>query len=216
MKDFQDYYFKLAKKEWYVARSAFKLQEIDEKFHFFWPSSKVIIDIGCAPWSRLQYTSRQVQKHHKPSHQEAKIIGFDLKQVEHIFPFVTTFQQDVTHHDDVRTILSTQLWISLSDQDNKNSKLNRIADLIISDMAPDTTSDKASDALRAADLIMQTMRLYEQLLKDNGKFAIKVFMGPGFEELINYCRTQRWHKSIKVFKPKSCRKESKETYIIKI
>ena len=45
-------------------------------------------------------------------------------------------------------------------------------------MAPDTSSDKASDALRAADLIMQTMRMYEQLLKDNGKFAIKVFMGP--------------------------------------
>jgi 23S rRNA (uridine2552-2'-O)-methyltransferase len=89
-------------------------------------------------------------------------------------------------------------------------------DMIISDMAPDTLWDKGTDALRSCHLIMETMRIYETLLKKDGKFAIKVFMWPWFEELVRYCRTTRWAQHIKIFKPKACRKESKETYIVKI
>ena len=58
-------------------------------------------------------------------------------------------------------------------------------------MAPDTVGNKGTDALRSASLIMETMRMYEQLLKPDGKFAIKVFMGPGFEELVKHCRATR-------------------------
>lgn len=58
-------------------------------------------------------------------------------------------------------------------------------------MAPDTVGNKGTDALRSASLVMETMRMYEQLLKPDGKFTIKVFMGPGFEELVTYCRSKR-------------------------
>jgi 23S rRNA U2552 (ribose-2'-O)-methylase RlmE/FtsJ len=64
--------------------------------------------------------------------------------------------------------------------------------------------------------VMETIRIYETLLKKDGKFAIKVFMWPWFDDLVQYCRNIRWASSIKIFKPKACRKESKETYIVKI
>lgn len=216
MKEIHDHYFHRAKKDWYVARSAYKLQEIDQKFKFFWPQTQIVIDIGCSPWSWLQYTSRQFKRYHKKS-SNAKIIGFDLKPVSLSLPFVTTFQQDITDQQAVREIINSEL--SINNWNNNSSLLtsdSSLVDVIISDMAPDTTSDKWRDALISSQLIMDTMRMYEQYLDDNWKFAIKIFMWPGFEELIHYCRSQRWHKSIKLFKPKACRKESKETYIVKI
>lgn len=246
MKQVQDHYFNLAKKEWYVARSAYKLQEIDEKFWLFWPEVMSVIDIGCAPWSWLQYTSRQFSLYHgaasdesttsltpqvtnSPAHQLSSspiIIGFDLKPVTLNLPFVSTYQQDITDQEAVKTILNNELWIwdwttdsteAISNLEARNKHLESLkVDCIISDMAPDTTADQSSDARRSHWLIMKTMWMYEQLLKDNGTFAIKVFMGPWFEELVQYCREHRWHKSIKIFKPKACRKESKETYIVKI
>lgn len=109
--------------------------------------------------------------------------------------------------------LRSSEWQKNSPSTIHNSPL---VDVIISDMAPDTVGNKGTDALRSASLIMETMRMYEQLLKPNGKFTIKVFMWPGFEELVKYCRDTRWAANIKIFKPKACRKESKETYIVKI
>ncbi len=227
MLEIQDHYFHLAKKEWYVARSAFKLQEIDEKFKLFWFNSRresgpVIIDIGCAPGSRLQYTSKVIARneaiHNKwKKKQEPLLIGFDLKTVELKLPFTKTFVQDITEQDKVKEILNSELWII--DENNPKSKIQNLksqVDVIISDMAPDTVGNKGTDALRSASLVMETMRMYEQLLKPDGKFTIKVFMGPGFEELVTYCRSKRWVSHIKIFKPKACRKESKETYIVKI
>lgn len=206
MLEIQDHYFHLAKKEWYVARSAFKLQEIDEKFKLFWPHTRTVIDIGCAPGSWLQYTSKILTKN-KWNH-DPLLIGFDLKKVEINLPFTTTFVQDITDQEAVKDIINEQLWTN-----HTNSEL---VDVIISDMAPDTVGNKWTDALRSSYLVMETMRMYEQLLKPEGKFTIKVFMGPGFDQLVQYCRERRWAAHIKIFKPKACRKESKETYIVKI
>jgi 23S rRNA (uridine2552-2'-O)-methyltransferase len=200
MLEIQDHYFHLAKKDWYVARSAYKLQEIDEKFKLFWRTVRSVIDIGCAPWSWLQYTSRKLVKNNNP---ESQLIWFDLKKVEINLPYTSTFVQDITEQEQVRTTIYDQLW------DTK-------VDVIISDMAPDTVGNPGADALRSCSLIMETMRMYETLLKKDGKFTIKVFMWPWFEELVQYCRNKRWASSIKIFKPKACRKESKETYIVKI
>lgn len=200
MLEVQDHYFHLAKKDWYVARSAYKLQEIDEKFKFFWRNVNNVIDIWCAPWSRLQYTSRKLQKNNNTNSQ---LIWFDLKKVEINLPQTSTFVQDITEQEKVKRILHEQIW------DNH-------IDVIISDMAPDTVWNKGTDALRSCSLVMETMRMYETLLKKDGKFAIKVFMWPWFDELVQYCRWIRWAAHIKIFKPKACRKESKETYIIKI
>lgn len=211
MLEVQDHYFRLAKKHGYVARSAFKLQEIDEKFGFFWPDVRQMIDIGCAPWSWLQYASAQLMHQYKKHHHEPLILWFDLKTVHIQLPFTHTIAQDITEVEQVQRIIQThqQTW-------GKGLQGEHSFDVIVSDMAPDTLGDKATDALRSSHLIMETMWMYEQLLKPEGKFAIKVFMGPGFDQLVHYCR-QRWGTThIKIFKPKSCRKESKETYIIKI
>lgn len=212
MREVQDHYFFRAKKEGYLARSAYKLLELDQKFKLFWPTTTKIIDIGCAPGSRLQYASRQVHKYHNKSRtQTPKIIGFDLKKVELQIPYVHSYQQDVSDQQAVSSILDQEFWI---DTEKNNKEVG--VDLIISDMAPDTLGDKSSDALRSSNLIMETMWIYQELLKKDWKFALKVFMWPGFEELLAHCRHQRGNSAIKVFKPQACRKESKETYIVKL
>ncbi len=220
----QDHYFKQAKKEGYVARSAFKLDEIDEKFKLFWPNVCRIIDIGCAPGSWLQYASQRCQTFHRPGREETKIIGFDLKKVMITIPYVTTYQQDITEKEKVREIINAEFtmhnaqWTisNNKDQITKSPNLqNTKIDLIISDMAPDTLGDKGTDALRSVWLIYETMWMYEELLDPDGAFTIKVFMGPWFDDLVRYCRDRRGAKTIHIFKPKSCRKESKETYIVR-
>lgn len=113
-----------------------------------------------------------------------------------------TYQQDIQEQDKVKSILD-------------DHQLTQV-DVIISDMAPSTTGDKQTDALRSIALIESTMRMYKQLLKEDGKFVIKVFMGPGFDQLRDTCKQIFGPKAIKVYKPKACRKNSKETYIVKI
>ena len=154
-----DFYFKKAKQEGYKARSAFKLEEIQEKFFLIKKTTKYVLDIGCAPWSWLQYTIGQLKKFRVENYQ---VIGLDLKPVELHFPGL-----------------------------------------------------KDIDAMRAIDLLEQTYWIYDEFLSDTGVFVIKVFMGPGFEEFVLKLKKRFWGKNIKVFKPISCRSQSKETYIIK-
>lgn len=194
-----DFYFKKAKKEWYKARSAFKLDEIQEKFHLFDKNTKHIIDIWCAPWSRLQYAISQAKKHHIKSY---KIIWFDIKPMSLNLPGLVTYQQDVTDQKKVKELL-------------KENGIEKV-DFIQSDMAPNTTGIKDLDAMRSVGLIQETLRMYKELLKPEGKFVIKIFMWPGFEEFIAELKKYFGPKTIKVFKPKACRSQSKETYIVKI
>ncbi len=83
-------------------------------------------------------------------------------------------------------------------------------------MAPNTIGLKDIDAMRAIDLLEQTYWIYDELLDENGSFVIKIFMGPWFEEFVAKMKKRFWGKNIKVFKPISCRSQSKETYIIKL
>lgn len=193
-----DFYFKKAKQEGYKARSAFKLEEIQEKFFLIKKATKYVLDIGCAPWSWLQYTIGQLKKFRVENYQ---VIGLDLKPVELHFPGLFTYVQDISQKDQVRALL----------QRHQISKF----DLIQSDMAPNTIGLKDIDAMRAIDLLEQTYWIYDEFLSDTGVFVIKVFMGPGFEEFVLKLKKRFWGKNIKVFKPISCRSQSKETYIIK-
>lgn len=197
-------YTNKARKEGYLARSIYKLEEIDQKFHFFDTGVKAVLDIGCAPWSRLQYVSKNLEAKHKnrDKQNDPKIIWFDLKKVEIGMPFVHTYQQDITDHDAVRAILDAQEITHF--------------DVILSDMAPDTMGTSDIDAMRSIGLIEKTLRLYEEFLAPNGVFAIKVFMGPWFDELVRDLKKQRWAGTVRLFKPKACRKESKETYIVRV
>lgn len=194
-----DFYFKKAKKDWYKARSAFKLEEIQDKFSLISSSTKNILDIGCAPGSWIQYTIAQLKKLRVPNYQ---VIGFDLKKVELNLPGLTTYMQDVTEVEKVKAIL-------------QNHQISSF-DFIQSDVAPNTIGLKDIDAMRSIDLLEQTYRIYDQLLAPNGAFAIKVFMGPGFDEFVAKIKKRFGAKNIKLFKPNSCRANSKETYVIKL
>ena len=194
-----DFYFKKAKKDWYKARSAFKLEEIQDKFSLISSSTKNVLDIGCAPGSWIQYTIAQLKKLKVSSYQ---VIGFDLKKVELNLPWLTTYVQDVTEIEKVKSIL-------------QNHQIPAF-DFIQSDIAPNTIGLKDIDAMRSIDLLEQTYRIYDQLLAPNGAFAIKVFMGPGFDEFVAKIKKRFRAKNIKLFKPNSCRANSKETYVIKL
>ena len=194
-----DFYFKKAKKEWYKARSAFKLEEIQNKFHIIDKNTKTVVDIGCAPWSWMQYTISLLQKMHVKDY---KLIWFDLKKVEIQLPWMYTYVQDVTEQDKVNAIFAEN-WIEK-------------VDFIQSDMAPNTIGDKETDAIRSIGLLEETLRVYDKYLKPDGKFCTKIFMGPWFDEYVANLKKKYWWKNIKVFKPESCRRESKETYVIKI
>ena len=194
-----DFYFKKAKKEWYKARSAFKLEEIQNKFHIIDKNTKTIVDIGCAPWSWMQYTISLLQKMHVKDY---KLIGFDIKKVNMQLPWMYTYVQDVTDQDKVNAIFAEN-WIEQ-------------VDFIQSDMAPNTIWDKETDAIRSIWLLEETLRIYDKYLKPDWKFCTKIFMGPGFDEYVANLKQKYGWKNIKVFKPESCRRESKETYVIKV
>lgn len=190
----QDHYFHEAKKFGYVARSAFKLQEIDEKFKIFDHHSKTIIDIWCSPGSWIQYA-------HRVTAGKAKIIGLDLKPSVPNLENVHTYVCDATNIEQ-----GTKIF-----EDNNIGKV----DVIMSDLAPNTTWLKDIDALKCIGILEDTLWIYRNYLKHDGKFAIKIFMWPGFEEFVKECKDTRWAANIRVFKPKACRSISKETYVVK-
>lgn len=193
-----DPYTNKARTEGYVARSVYKLEEIDQKYHLFGGSTKTVLDIGCAPGSRLQYASRKLSANGKS---DLKIIWFDLKPVEVNLPHVHTYVQDVTDREAVGRILEQE-------------GIEKF-DVILSDMAPDTWSQSDIDAMRSIALIQKTWWIYENYLAPEGKFAVKIFMGPGFDQFVSWLKQTYGWTNIVLFKPKACRKGSKETYSIK-
>lgn len=200
-----DFYTLKAKKEGYVARSVYKLQELNEKFHLFTPQTRFVLDIGCSPGSWLQYTSEQLPPRQPPTSEgiyQEHIIWLDLKAAKVDLPGVATYVQDATDQQGVQTILT-------------NHSVQHF-DLIMSDMAPDTTSNTDMDAFRSIAAIEQILRLVDVYLAPEGKFVFKIFMGPGFDELVKELKHRRWAAHIRLFKPQSCRKWSKETFIVKV
>lgn len=196
---YQDPYFKKAKEQWYVARSAFKLEEIQNKFHLIDKKTRTVLDIWCAPWSWMQYTSSILLKLWVKNF---KIIWFDIQDVKVKIPNIITYKQDVTDQENVKKILT----------ENNITKF----DFIQSDMAPFTIWLKDIDAIRAFGIIEETLRIYDEFLKEDWKFAIKLFMWPWFDELVLRMKKKYGWKNIKLFKPNSSRKESKEIFLIKV
>ena len=196
---YQDHYFKKAQEQWFKARSAFKLEEIQDKFHIFDKTTRTILDIWCAPWSWIQYAVAQSQEN---KIQDYKIIWFDILDIKVKLPNVFTYKQDISDQAKVKEILE-QNWVEK-------------IDLIQSDMAPFTIWVKDIDAIRSFGLIEQTLRIYDQYLKPDGKFVIKLFMWPWFDQFVLDMKKKYGWTKIKLFKPQSSRKESKEIFIIKI
>ena len=191
-----DHYFKKAKKEWFKARSIFKLEEIDNKFNLLDKKTIQVLDIWASPGSWLQYLAKEIKNTNR------KIIWIDLNPIDFNTFGVFAYEQDATDVEAVEKILESHHIKKL--------------DLIVSDMAPNTIWVKDIDAIRSLGLIESTFPLYEKFLKEDGKFVIKIFMGPWFEEFLKKMKDIYGGKRIKTFKPQSVRKQSKEIYIIKV
>lgn len=192
----QDPYQIKARKEWYLARSIYKLDEIDHKYALFTPTTRYVLDIGCAPGSRLQYIQKSLAWKH-----DKCIIGLDIKQCDVVGPETYIYEQDATDRDGVQQILDERTVSSF--------------DLIVSDMAPDTTGQKSIDAMKSVWLIEKTLWIYDTYLKAHGKFCMKVFMGPGYDELMQTLKAKYGNSAIVTFKPQATRNYSKEMFIIK-
>jgi len=131
-----------------------------------------------------------------------KILGVDIQDVNLNLPGVKTYKADIQDVEYIKKILA----------ENKIEKV----DLIQSDMAPNTIGVKDVDAIRLFELLEYVKPILKNLLKPDGKFVIKVFMGPGFEQFVKEMKTTFGGKNIKTLKPDACRKESKEIYVVRI
>lgn len=191
----RDYYNKKAKHSGYLARSVYKLDEMQKRFHLITSHTLRVLDLWCSPWSWLQYVRDTIKS------PDLCVIGFDLKPVtltmKGVFPYVCDFTQ--------RDKVLPFFWLHQSSS----------FDLILSDAAPNTSGIKDLDAMKSIQLIEDSLRIYKDYLKPSWKFAIKVFMWPGFDELVNSLKLIYWGKNIRIFKPDASRAQSKEVYIVK-
>ena len=183
----RDIYVRQSKVDGYRARSAYKLIEIDEKFKIF-KGGISVIDIGAAPGSWSQYAAKVIKN--------GRLISIDLKEME---PIGNTSQ--------IKGDFTSE---KIQDEIKKNIK-NKI-DVVMSDMAVNTTGIKNIDSIQTGELCKEAMFFAKDLLKDSGFFISKIFMGGTFNEIV--AEGKKYFKEVKVFKPKSSRKDSKESFII--
>ena len=183
----RDTYVRQSKVDGYRARSAYKLKEIDEKFRIF-KGGMSVIDIGAAPGSWSQYASKVIKN--------GKIISVDLKEIEKI--------RNVTH---IRGD-----FLDLEIQKQIKNKIQKNIDIIMSDMAVNTTGIKNVDSIQTGELCKEAMIFSKKILSRNGFFISKIFIGSSFNEIV--ALGKKIFKEVKVFKPKSSRKDSKESFII--
>ena len=183
----RDTYVRKSKIEGYRARSAYKLIEIDEKFKIF-KGGMFVVDIGAAPGSWSQYASKVVKN--------GQIISIDLKEIKEIkntIQIIGDFTKDYI-------------------QNKIQSYLSKNPDVIMSDMAVNTTGIKNIDSIQTGELCKEAMLFSKNVISKNGFFISKIFMGSTFNEIV--ALGKETFKEVKVFKPKSSRKDSKESFII--
>jgi len=183
----RDTYVRQSKVDGYRARSAYKLKEIDEKFKIF-KGGMSVVDIGAAPGSWSQYVAKVVKS--------GKIISIDLKEMENI-ENTLQIQGDFT---------------SVDTQDQIKQYLKKKPDVVMSDMAVNTTGIKNIDSIQTGELCKEAMVFSKDVISEKGFFISKIFMGSTFNEIV--ALGKKIFKEVKVFKPKSSRKDSKESFII--
>jgi 23S rRNA (uridine2552-2'-O)-methyltransferase len=183
----KDVYVRQSKVDGYRARSAYKLIEIDEKFKIF-KGGLSVIDIGAAPGSWSQYAAKVAKS--------GRLISIDLKEME---PIGNTIQ---IHGD----------FTDQNTQDEIKKHINTKVNIVMSDMAVNTTGIKNIDSIQTGELCKEAMLFAKDILVDNGFFISKIFMGGTFNEIV--AEGKKFFKEVKVFKPKSSRKDSKESFII--
>ena len=183
----RDTYVRKSKVDGYRARSAYKIKEIDEKFKIF-KAGMSVIDIGAAPGSWSQYVSKVVKN--------GSIISIDLKIMENID----------------NTLQVQGDFMSIETQNKIKNYLKKKPDVVMSDMAVNTTGIKNIDSIQTGELCKEAMFFSKDVISEKGFFISKIFMGSTFNEIV--ALGKKFFKEVKVFKPKSSRKDSKESFII--
>lgn len=187
-----DHYSQKAKKENFPARSVYKLKEIQQKFRLISKGDRVL-DLGCAPGSWTKYAGQVTGT-------QGQVIGIDLKKVSEKLPAnVTVLTGDVFD-------------LAEKDKENLAAIIGKEYHIVLSDMAPATTGRKDVDAARSYHLCQAALTIAQKVLLPGGSFVSKIFQGEDFNEFKQAVNDS--FDSHKIFKPQSCRKESKETYII--
>ena len=183
----RDIYVRQSQVDGYRARSAYKLIEIDEKFKIL-KNGISVIDLGASPGSWSQYIARTVKS--------GRLVSIDIKSMEEIKNTIQ-IKGDFTEADSQKKI---------------KGFFNSKVDVVVSDMAVNTTGIKDIDAIYTGELAMEAMNFSKEMLVNEGRFVSKIFLGSSFNEIV--ALGKKIFKEVKVFKPKSSRKESKESFII--
>ena len=186
IKQHRDPYFKESKIQGYKSRSAFKLIEMNEKFRFLNKNTN-LLDLGSSPGGWSQVSSEKITK--------GKILAIDIKAMSKI--------------DNVKF-----LQIDLFDKgfyDKIFACFNKKIDVVLSDMAADTTGNKNLDSFRTGELCLESMDIAKKILNKDGVFLSKLFMGSIFSEINK--KAHSYFKKVIKYKPLSSKKKSKEIYI---
>ena len=183
----RDIYVRRSKLEGYRSRAIYKLKEIDDKFNII-QNGINIVDLGSAPGSWSQYLSKKSRN--------SKILSIDLKDIKKI---------NNIHH-------LVGDFLNEKNQSIIKKFFKDKLDLVVSDMAVNTTGNKNLDSISTGELSINAMNFSINNLKKNGCFVTKIFMGSTFNEIVE--NGKKNFKEVKIYKPPSSRKDSKESFII--
>ncbi|MFZ2306421.1 MAG: RlmE family RNA methyltransferase [Rhodoferax sp.] len=192
-----DPYVKLANREGYRARAAYKLKEIDEALHLIKPGY-LVVDLGCTPGAWSQYVRRRLSPDGAAAGDlDGAIIGLDLLPMEPI-EGVTFIQGDFREAE-----VLAQLEQALG---------GRKADIVVSDMAPNLSGISSADAARIEHLIELAIEFAQNHMKPSGALVAKVFHGPSYNDVVQHFKAA--FELVKPFKPKASRDRSSETFLV--
>ena len=186
IKKHRDPFFKQSKIQGYRSRSSFKLIEMDKKFKFLNKTTH-LLDLGSSPGGWAQVAAEKISN--------GKILAVDIKTMESInrVDFLKGNLLDLKINEKICTYYDKKI------------------DVVISDMAVNTSGNKSLDSYRTGELCLKAMDLAQNILNENGVFLSKLFMGSIFAEIDK--KANECFKKVVKFKPLSSRKESKEIYI---
>ena len=191
MKKVQDHYIKKAKKEGYPARSVYKLEEADRKHHLLKKGDRVL-DIGCHPGSWTIYAAQVVG-------QAGLVVGVDLQEGR---PIQAGGARITILTGDIQQPATVDCIRAIADR----------FDVILSDMAPRTTGNKWADQQQSLILSQKAFEVAKSFLRPGGNFYCKVFEGEDFKTFVDTVR--REFQAVRIVKPQSSRKESREVFVL--
>ncbi len=185
-----DHYARKAKKENFAARSIYKLEEIDQKYHVI-SNGDYVLDLGASPGSWSQYVSKKIGD-------KGKLLGIDLKPVTVTLANAVFVEADINNLN-VEEVLSKY-------------QFNRLFDTVISDMAPNTSGNKFVDQTRSYDLCVMALQNAEKFLTTGGHFVCKIFDGEDAMPFRDHLKTL--FEQVFILRPKSVQSSSKELFLV--